>query len=311
MDDSDYQLLGKVLTGEAGTEEREAHRLRLLQNPEYASFYNSLSKFWKSSVSKEQFERFLAEDWELLKERFNSRPQVAQRWWPMAAAFALLLLGGILLYFYFSAPAAHTYYATDAPVEIILADSSKVTLNKRSELVVPADFAKNQRLVVLKGEAFFEVTHNASAPFMIESRKMTTKVLGTTFNVYAPEADSSWVYLQSGKVEVSTGGQSATLLPGQMASVGPSEKLHVTEAGVNTIAWKTRVLKFRNATLRLVAAQCSQYYELPIVVENNIDPDKIFLSIELNNYTIEQALSAITFTLDLQYRFEADRYIIF
>lgn len=39
--------------------------------------------------------------------------------------------------------------------------------------------------VQLTGEAYFEVKHDADAPFIVKTAEIQIKVLGTTFNLYA------------------------------------------------------------------------------------------------------------------------------
>ena len=68
--------------------------------------------------------------------------------------------------------------------KIVLPDGSRVWLNARSSLIYPNKFLTGQpRKVKLNGEAYFEVAHDKSRPFIVETEKVQTRVLGTSFNV--------------------------------------------------------------------------------------------------------------------------------
>ena len=63
--------------------------------------------------------------------------------------------------------------------QVVLADGTKVWLNSASRLIYPQSFMGKERRVVLSGEAFFDVTHDAERPFVVETSRMNVKVLGT------------------------------------------------------------------------------------------------------------------------------------
>lgn len=103
--------------------------------------------------------------------------------------------------------------ATARVLPLTLADGSRVTLQPGSRLRYPAHFSPGQqRVVELRGEAFFDVFHDASRPFRVLTDKLETIVLGTSFTVRAvagqPEAT----------VEVRTGRVRVQPRPGQPAA---------------------------------------------------------------------------------------------
>jgi len=67
--------------------------------------------------------------------------------------------------------------------EMVLADGSKVWLNAGSVLKYGTDFNKKDREVFLDGEAYFDVAKNKNKPFLVQTSKLTLRVLGTSFNV--------------------------------------------------------------------------------------------------------------------------------
>jgi transmembrane sensor len=88
-----------------------------------------------------------------------------------------------------------------------LPDGSKVTLEPRSHIEIASAFEGKERKVYLQGKAFFQVVRDESRPFEVCTRKVITKVLGTSFTVDAYDDDEEvTVSVKTGKVSVYTKG---------------------------------------------------------------------------------------------------------
>ena len=130
----------------------------------------------------------------------------------VAAALLLMVTGVWLFYRHPANPAAQytDLYANLGKVrKITLADGSQVWLNADSRIKFATAFG-NSREVFLEGEAYFEVAKDERHPFLVHTRNLTTRVLGTRFNVNA--------YSGSGSIEV-------TLLEGKVMLSAPSDTL--------------------------------------------------------------------------------------
>lgn len=145
-----------------------------------------------------------------------------------AAAACLLLVGAT--YFFFqerphsqalsgdlAATSAPNVFANPGKVAelITLADGSTVLLQPHSRLT--ESFTDTLRKVYLEGDAFFEVAKNPEWPFAVQTRNLTTKVLGTSFRVRDFDDDQApLVRVSTGKVTVtrSSSAREATL-PGK------------------------------------------------------------------------------------------------
>jgi len=98
-----------------------------------------------------------------------------------------------------------------------LEDGSVVYLAKNSTLSYPKHFKKGKRVVFLKGDAFFEVSKNPDAPFIIETGLMKIEVLGTSFNVKSNGGDYPSLSVNTGvvKVTLKSDGQSTKIEAGE------------------------------------------------------------------------------------------------
>ncbi|OFY38409.1 MAG: hypothetical protein A2X18_02765 [Bacteroidetes bacterium GWF2_40_14] len=108
-----------------------------------------------------------------------------------------------------------------------LEDGSVVYLAGNSTLSYPKHFKKNKRLVSLKGDAFFEVSKNPDAPFIIETGLMKIEVLGTSFNVKSNGGAYPSLSVNSGvvKVTLKSDGQSTKIEAGETVVIR-SDRLH-------------------------------------------------------------------------------------
>lgn len=153
---------------------------------------------------------------------------------------------------------------------ITLADGTKVMLNSDSRLIFPTRFDGETREVTLEGEAFFEVSHNASKPFLVRSGAITTHVLGTEFNVKAYlEEQNSTVTLLSGMVAVDVGVNSEVLGVGEMLSYDEkNNSVVVRDVDVDdVVAWRKGELVFIHEKIEDVLNKISRSYNVTIKYE--------------------------------------------
>lgn len=86
---------------------------------------------------------------------------------------------------------------------VMLEDGTVIALKPNSSIEYPESFANDERRVLLKGEAFFDVSKDKDRPFIISTSQLRVKVLGTSFNVVAYEgAKEVSVAVKTGRVSV-------------------------------------------------------------------------------------------------------------
>lgn len=93
---------------------------------------------------------------------------------------------------------------TNTPMLVVLPDGSSVILQPNGKLgYSPTQYGKNNREIILSGEAFFEVQKNPNSPFFVYANELITKVLGTSFTIRAnPSSSKTEVIVKTGKVAV-------------------------------------------------------------------------------------------------------------
>lgn len=143
---------------------------------------------------------------------------------------------------------------------IVLKDGSRVRLNTNSRVIVR--FKTNERRVVLaRGEAFFEAAHNAARPFIVEADGARVRAIGTKFDVRR-DVGAVRVTLLEGTVRVA---QAETP---RAAVLAPNQELTVTPAGISaprptdadeTSGWTSGRLTFHGMALQDAIAEVNRY----------------------------------------------------
>lgn len=142
---------------------------------------------------------------------------------------------------------------------LTLSDGSRVYMNAESSLRFPVAFRGEQRVVELKGEAYFKVAKDAAHPFIVKMDGVELKVLGTSFNArYYANEPRIVTTLVEGQVEIN----GKKIIPGEQASCNREDgKIYI--AGVDTrqyTAWQGGRFVFRNERLEDVMKSLTRWY---------------------------------------------------
>jgi hypothetical protein len=159
------------------------------------------------------------------------------------------------------------------PVDMVLSDGTRVWLNAGSSMTFPLAFAGNERRVSMDGEIYFEVSHDASKPFIVAKNDVTVQVLGTSFNVQAYNNEKAMeVTLLRGAVRVNRGEKNSLLKPGQQAQINDDRIINRIADIPNVMAWKNGVFKFDRTPLEVMMRQVERWYDVEVYYEHGV-PD--------------------------------------
>ncbi|MEO5996886.1 MAG: FecR family protein [Chitinophagaceae bacterium] len=250
-DEQFYDLLSRKLSGDAVSEELELLREQLLINPQWQFMYDQVMKQSLSATSEEEqvqqayaahfvkmqllgrFEEQKVDEpvaQELyIDDKISSPSLFRRRLYPLLAAASLAAIFFCVYYFSIKQPKmplpgnALNEIATrkGSKSTIKLPDGTQVWLNADSRLTYGEQFIGKTREVTLSGEAYFDVAHDTSRPFIIHTGSANIKVLGTAFNVRNYPNDKTWeTTLMRGKIEVSFNGR-----PDEKIILKPLDKL--------------------------------------------------------------------------------------
>lgn len=188
-------------------------------------------------------------------------------------------------------------------MQLTLADGTKVWLNSSSEISFPENFGNEQRLISLRGEAYFEVERDSLRPFIVQTGDLVTTVLGTSFNVNTKEYGRTKIALVSGKVDVLSSSGQVSLAPGEMLNYNNiSASFNVSGFDASQLlGWKDGVLLFQRASLREVKEGLEEWYGVDIVLKNDKGINWQF-SGEYPQQMLEEVLESMSYIKEFDYQ---------
>ena len=196
-------------------------------------------------------------------------------------------------------------------IEKILPDGTKILLSKNSEITYPKSFEGDTREINLSGEGFFDVHHDSAHPFIIHTQGTDVKVLGTSFNVRAYNAQVQ-VLVKTGRVQFSKNNKQVILTKGQkgeiLANVDTIIKSEIAE--VETVTKdKLNSFVFNKMSLGEVADALSKKFNKDV----KFSQDKIKnckLTATFENENLENIIAVIAETFGLKVDNQADTILL-
>lgn len=256
----------------------------------------------KLNKSVDQFEDFKG----LSVHRRNHGRGFGEKYYPLVAAVALLIVVGLGSLYFFDA--ANKPEQNDQPTLLTrstefgkkklltLTDGSTVLLNANTQLKLPESHSGNLELW-LKGEAYFNITHQTGA----EKRKVTVQtpdgniqVLGTEFNVNTFDRGTE-VVLSKGKVKVEVAGKTGSsktsriMVPGEMSQfIADQGEIDIEPVNlVKYTSWTNDKLIFEQTPITEIAERIEQIYGVKFIIDDpELGKTKISGSIPNDNLPI-------------------------
>lgn len=347
------ELLLKYIAGEADSAECALVEEWLSEDPAHFKEFEQLWDLWYAVGTATNVFRFNTDSgWEAVLQKVQHQEQKKNRfpfrrmaWVGVRAAAAVLLLMVAYVWWqraYQFAPQQETGLArsplvkhpslkkTFQPaydfslqtkageqVQVKLPDSSLVWLNGNTSIHFSDNPDSKERVINLRGEAFFDVKHYDGKPFIVKTTHASIKVLGTRFDVTAyPEDSITEAVLTRGSIlfsaEIENKKVVHHMVPGQKIIVNHlSDQLEVRRVDTAFYAgWKEGKLLFRNETFEQVARAMERKYNVSFEFKN-----KGLLEKQLNGYlekeSLQQALEALRLTLQFRYEMNDRQVIIY
>lgn len=337
-DHTPWPLIAKYLAGECSPEEKLAMEW-WLEEYDNLLLFRQIEAAWKQEKEPENDPAFnlesglsrlhakVAEQENLPEEEVRERPRHFKMTSWLAAASVLVATG--LGYFLVNRQhdgrnAARVAMETRVSgakdvVSIELPDGTQVWLNKNSKIEYPKAFDGDERQVYLQGEAFFEVVPNPEKPFIVKSDKVSTRVLGTSFDVRAYKGDeTASVSVATGKVEVSKEIEKGS--PIRITQLTPQQELVINtekdETYIDIVstfdigAWRKEQLVFRNNTYSEVIARLEEHFGVTIeLTDKNLNDCRVMANFN-QGATLKDVLKLLSISNSFRYKIEGTEVTI-
>jgi transmembrane sensor len=188
----------------------------------------------------------------------------------------------------------------------ILSDGTIIWLKGNSKLNYPVKFKGSLRNVDLEGEALFEVAKDAAHPFIIHCGGLTTRVLGTSFNI-KHASNKIEVNVLTGRVFLSTANAVAvTLHPHQKGVYSELKKTIIQEihpaVQVAALTQGTEYnMYFNDATVGEVLQRAGKKFEVKINCENS-KLSNVKITADFTDQSLVNTMNMICEALNLEYK---------
>src|SRR5690606_24410283 len=157
--------------------------------------------------------------------------------------------------------------------KITLADGTQVWLNAASTLTYPIEFSGRKREVTLEGEAYFEVARDESKPFIVNTARQRTEVLGTSFNINAYDNETlTKTTLLHGSVRVQASNANATtgrvLVRNEQSVIADDENIRIYRVDPEkVVAWKEGIFNFHGLSIDESLKQIERWYDVDVIYQ--------------------------------------------
>ncbi|WP_323758245.1 FecR family protein [Roseivirga sp.] len=250
------------------------------------------------------------EAWANLEKKFSEEQSqkatpLYRSYWIGIAASLILAIGAFFIFKQSSISTNHSIIATSlAEVQTVyLPDSSVVYLNAGSKVSFSESEWKNERMLSLIGEAFFEVKKGSD--FTVETQLGDVIVMGTSFNV-KERNNVLEVACKTGKVKVivKNSGESQVITPGQVLVTEDGEIKDVSSISLVYIDnWRTGDFDFESVMLTQVFEELERQYDVNLEFDINDIQDRTYTGY-FNNKNLTEALQLVCSPMGLHFQIE-------
>jgi len=303
------------LNGSLDAESHAVLRQWIKEKPENREYFQNTVAIWKATGVMSNADGFdVASAIGKFKEEIQpaNRIDFYRRALKFSAAAIILLLCGVssLFFLWQSERSAsemveeYKEYVVEVPdgakSKITFPDGSVVWLNAGSKVTYDSNFARESRNVGLTGEGYFEVSKNKELPFVVNTGKLTVKVLGTKFNLKSYEEDSEVkVTLKEGAVKVGdflTDAAPVVLKPNQRFTFKKmTQTIQVDSVDASHIEnWRNGAMTFDKVPLEEIAKELRRLYNIPIRIESDKLKHIVYYSDFQENVSIEKVLEILS-----------------
>lgn len=315
-------IIMRVLTGTSSYEDTMEFVKWLNTSKEHQKEFQKLKSYWNSNTVHQHevtpeysFKRLQAK---IAHSKAKTHKRKMMIYYSGVAA-SLVIVFVLGFFVQKSSPEEHfkqyTCMTEGSTSTFYMADSTKIMLNKNSQITYTNQYGQNERRVKLSGEAYFEVTRNAHSPFIVEMDGGAIKVLGTKFSVKSRKGSNLVrAILLEGSVRFTSKEQNVLMKPNQKLLFNKySKDLQITEVNSEQeLAWKDGLLKYRSLSFKALMDCLAKDYGVKIVINNQslLDPElKVSGSFEQDE-GFENVLEVINRTIAIKWKNENGIYYI-
>lgn len=307
------ELIGKYLAKEASPEEVAFIRSWMEENETNRKRFEQLRTIFDNAASVKNIPHFDTDAaWNKLRAKIKTetrdnvrtlKPDPFSLIWRIAASVILVVGVGYFAMVTMRDSNAYKPLEVATKTETLadtLPEGTTVFLNKTTQLAYSFDKKEKKHVVNLKGEAYFNISHDKNKTFIVQADEVYIKDIGTAFNVKAyPDQNTIEVAVEEGEVIIYTDSISAiSILAGQKGIYNKITKsFSADKPEPNVISYKTKQFTFNDSNLGQVVSELNSIYDKRIVISSHLKNCR--LTVSFQNEDIDEIALVIAETLGL------------
>ncbi len=318
----DDNAIVKFLSGEANDYEAELLLNWMALSDENQKEFERYEKVWSASGQSVENKRFNSDKaWEKVNNRISHRRRSIRVLYTSVAAAVVAFTVIFTQLTNENTIVDEPQFAMVSkkkPVQANLPDGSSVTLSKHSKLEYRYDSISHTRSANLSGKAFFDVVHDATKRFVVQTEYGGVEVLGTKYTVEVLENTDVEVDVLTGKVKtflpkesgdtlflIITDGESA-IISMRRDSIIKTVSSHMT---ANTADQFVITITFDNLDIENIVDQLGKCFNVHIQLDSSVNKNLKFSSV-FREKNLEDILDVVTQTLELKYKQKNGEYVV-
>ncbi|HEX2394307.1 MAG TPA: FecR domain-containing protein [Bacteroidales bacterium] len=322
-----WELIADSLTGNLTNDGEHLLKQWFLLDPENKKKFLKIQELWKNSTEDYKYYRMANEDeaWKALQVRMGlnqheiEKPKVIRgdfghrrKFIRNLLAIASVCIGFIAIIWYFTVRNNPDVFITESTGQkrVSLTDGTVITLHPLTRIEVPQGFGVSRRTVVMvSGEADFEVVHRSDLPFIVELGSTMVRDIGTSF-IIRREDNMIHVAVTSGKVAFVRTATKETkeLDAGSSISFDEQKKEFTSIKAIESSGAFEKMMMFENTPLSEVIQSMQKVYDIKVEITDDIADKK--LTAKLYGMPLDSAIEVICTSLNLEYSFHGNIYML-
>ena len=317
-------MIGRYLSGEATPEQAMALQ-EWLNVPENKVEYDRIVSIWNqlpgsvglSDVNMMQEWRELEKAVEANRKKKKSKSIYSY----MAAASIILIFITIGFFWFKGGKKTEKNFQENLPLTTVAAkndilnqmlpDSSFIIVNRNSTISYRSNF-RSRRQLKLTGEAFFDIAHNETKPFIISIGDLKIQVVGTSFNVKEHhDKKVVEVQVQTGIVKLYTSVKELLVSKGQTGiyQIEDGALVLKNEININSISYATKTFYFNDISFDDAVVYLENAFSIDVQYDKMLFKD-CRITAEFANKPVNYILDVISATLNATYTREGNTFNI-
>lgn len=307
------ELVKKLLSGNASRREME-------ELAEWSFIENRMKKQLKEVETEAADQAIGKRIWNNIDKRCDKQPVESRitkmKYWKLAAAACIAILATIGIFWLTdngipqNVPEYIDIFAKKKQMHT-LPDGSRIWMQAGSHIRLAKDFEANRK-VWLNGETTFEVKKVQGKTFKVYINQAYIEVKGTAFRIEETEDNRSEITLFNGKIDFNTtvSGRKIQMSPQQKIIFHPKQD-DITLKNIGNINWEEGRYKFADIRLDSLAQIISSIYHVPVSIDKKVNQRHFFTGSIQYDDPITKVIERICFNMNLKYKKEEKKIIIY